>query len=90
MEKLSSMLSARSNQMETLGNLREELVRFINLFQILTYVESRWLVSTAVIHTACFLKVTQYFGVGYQKKDLNLLDQVTVCNKQGVLLDPQF
>jgi len=28
MEKLSSMLSARPNQIETLGNLREELVRF--------------------------------------------------------------
>lgn len=39
MEKLSSMLSARSNHMETLGNLREELVRSIILFQILSYIE---------------------------------------------------
>lgn len=41
MERLSTTLSARSNQMETLGNLREELVRIVTVFQILTLIESR-------------------------------------------------
>lgn len=51
------------------------------------------MISIKGSHSYClFFKVAQDFGVGCQKKDLNLLDQVTaaVCDKEGVLFDPQF
>lgn len=91
MEKLSSMLSARSNQMETLGNLREELVRFIPLSNSHS-VESRWWVSKASFILPAS-KVAQNSGVGYRKKDpKNLPDQVAVgvCHRERVLFQPQL
>uniref|UniRef100_A0A8C9LBR3 General transcription factor IIIC subunit 1 n=1 Tax=Pavo cristatus TaxID=9049 RepID=A0A8C9LBR3_PAVCR len=46
MEKLSNMLSARPNQIETLGNLREELVRFHYSFSD-SHIGYRRLISKA-------------------------------------------
>lgn len=43
------------------------------------------MISIKGSHSYCLVfKVAQYFGIGYQKKDLNLLDQVTLgfCDKE--------
>lgn len=84
------MLSARSNQMETLGNLREELVRFITLSN--SHLCRIQVISTKGSHLYClYFKVAQNFGVGHLKQYLrNLLYQVTVAvyHKEEVLFDP--
>jgi len=57
MEKLSSMLSARPNQIETLGNLREELVRFHSSSNSLSY--RIWMTH---IKGSLFLKLCSILG----------------------------